>query len=113
MHPPWRVTRLEWERRRRDRQAGRHPLGGLVGGARERLQVGAEQPRAVQPRAALDEQRAGAGDVAVGEMLPGDRDLDQALQRLSRVTRRRRPGRLQHLVHFEVELRAEQRRRSP
>ena len=37
----------------------------------------------MQPAAALDEQRAGAGEVAVGEMLVADRDLNESLQHLA------------------------------
>src|SRR5207237_344288 len=44
-----------------------------------------------------------AGDVVVGEVLPADRRLDHALQRLPRRAARRHPVGLEQLVHLEVQ----------
>ena len=66
------------------------------------------KPTLVQAAAALDEQRAGAGPVAVGEVLIADRDLDQPLQRLAGLALGGDPVRLEHLVDLEVQARIEE-----
>src|SRR5512145_2690165 len=99
MRPPWSVGEPRWC----DGHTGGDALGGLPGGARVRLEIDDQEPGSVQSRAAVHEQRACAGEIAVGEMLPADGDLDQPLQRLARLAASRRPVGLEHLVDLEVE----------
>jgi len=58
--------------------------------------------------AAIVEEGACAAHVAVGEVSEADRDLDQALERLSIAALGAQPVRLQQLVHLEVEVRMEE-----
>src|SRR6185295_16151940 len=91
-----------WKGRRGDRLARSHTLGRHDRRPSERVKVDAGESTLMQAFAALDEQRAGAGTVAVGEVLVADRDLDEPLQRLARVALRGHPVGLEHLVNLEV-----------
>src|SRR5207245_10731605 len=76
----------------------------------ELLEVEPVECTPLDSTAAFFEQRPGAGEVAVGQMLIADRDRDQPLERLTLVALGLAPGGLQKLVHLEVEMRGEDRR---
>src|SRR5262249_61722571 len=65
---------------------------------------------ALESTAPLFEQRPGAGEIAVGQVLVADRNLDQAMERFSLAAPRIAPEGLEQLVHLEVEVRVEERR---
>src|SRR5206468_79559 len=79
----------------------------------ERLEVHSLERAAAEPVASLAEQRSRAGEVAVGQVLVADRDLDQALERLTLAALRLAPGRLEQLVDVEVVVLVPPRRRNP
>jgi hypothetical protein len=70
---------------------------------RERVDVEIAELPPEELRAPRAEKGAGAGPIAVGEMLKSHGDLDQPLQRFAAVGPRSHPVRLQQLVNLEVE----------
>src|SRR5207302_7856613 len=74
-------------------------------------QVERREAAARELRRAFAQQRPRALEVAVGEMLQANCELDQALERLALGPRRRPPVRLEQLVDLEVEARVEERGR--
>src|SRR5205823_12304826 len=57
----------------------------------------------LETAAAFRHERTGAAWITVREMVVGDGDLDDALERLARVALGRLPDSLEHLVHLEEE----------
>src|SRR2546425_10203102 len=77
---------------------------------RERPQLDRVELPPEEPPTALLEQRARAGEVAVGQVLVAYRHLDQPLQRLAVVAASVAPEGFEQLVHLEVEGGVEQYR---
>src|SRR5262249_39711996 len=84
------------------------PLGTRRRRPGERVEIEAGEPPAGRLRRAVAQQGAGAGPVAVGEMLKPDGDLDQPLEREAIASLRGHPARFQEFVHLEVEPRVEE-----
>src|SRR5512132_521713 len=99
-----RLARKRWRNHGRTAVDRVRHLGRRAG---KGIEVATEQAPAMQALTGLGEQRAGAGAIAVGEVLEADRRLDQSLQRLARVVRAGRPVWLQELVDLEVQPRVE------
>src|SRR2546428_10469952 len=90
---------------------GRQALDRFPDGPGEGLEREAAEATSGQARCAFLEQGAGAGGVAVGEMLIADGDLNQPLKGLAVVVRRPGPVGLEQLVDLEAKPGVEERRR--
>src|SRR5262249_30956267 len=91
-----RVRGLEsWKCWNRLPVEAREPLGRADDALPEGFEVESVEPLSQEPSAAFVEERTGAGEVAVGQMLVADRDLDQALERLALAAVRVAPRRLE------------------